>query len=273
MNFYIVKYSEMILKGKNRNYFEAALIRNAKDRLKRNSIEYKQIRKSYSRLIIEGNKCECLKNVFGISYICNAVKTDRDLNEIEKNVLKAANHLNHNKSFKINSIRGNKEFSFSSLELNRYLGSAVVKKTKAKVDLTNPNLEIFVEILDDAYVYTERIKGRGGLPVGVEGKVIALIEDSKSILASLLMMKRGCSIIPVCYSKKDITLLEKYSYGKLDLIKIKTVKEVDKIAKQKNAKALVVNQTLNNLKELPIKTPVLRPLISFRRIKEKLAEF
>jgi thiamine biosynthesis protein ThiI len=45
-------------------------------------------------------------------------------------------------------------------------------------------------------LFTEKNKGPGGLPVGVEGRVFVLLEEDSSFLASLLMMKRGCDAIP-----------------------------------------------------------------------------
>ena len=276
MCWFIIKYSELTLKGKNKNYFEDKLIKNIKDCLKKNKKSYKSIKKSYNRLIIEAKDCSCLKNVFGIASICRATKTALKTNEIAICALNLAKNLNPNKTFKINTTRANKKFLCTSMDVNRQIGSAILKKTNTKVDLTNPNLEIFVEILDDAYLYTKKIKGYGGLPTGSEGRVISLIEDKASVLASILAMRRGCSIIPVYFKKTSISLLHKYAYGfDLKPIKISSINEIDKIAKQKNAKALVVNQTLQNFTDLPLKTPILRPLISFtnQQIKEMSETF
>jgi len=84
------------------------------------------------------------------------------------------------------------------------------------------------------------------------------------LLASLLMMKRGCLVIPVSMKKTDISLIKKFAYGfKPELIIIKNIKEIDEIAKEHNAKAVVVGQTFKNFKELKLKAMVLRPLIGF----------
>ena len=89
------------------------------------------------------------------------------------------------------------------------------------------------------------------------------------------MMKRGCFVIPVSLKKTDIDLIEKFAYGyEPELIIIKNIKELDKIAKEHNAKAVVVGQTLENFKELKLKTMVLRPLIGFdKKIKGLIFNF
>ena len=118
---------------------------------------------------------------------------------------------------------------------------------------------------------SERIKGLNGLPVGCEGTVISLIENKNSLLASLLMMKRGCFVIPVSLKKTNIDLIKKFAYGfEPELIIIKNIKELDEISKENNAKAVVVGQTLESFKELELKAMVLRPLIGLDKkiIKE-----
>ena len=57
----------------------------------------------------------------------------------------------------------------------------------------------------------------GGLPTGVEGSFLFLIEDEASLLDGLLFMKRGCSVFPVASSEKDISLLQHYSPEELKL--------------------------------------------------------
>ena len=52
----IAKYSEVILKGKNRRYFEDRLIFNITDALRKYKIKYKRIIKTHNRIIIYSRK-------------------------------------------------------------------------------------------------------------------------------------------------------------------------------------------------------------------------
>jgi len=260
----LIRYSEIGLKGGNRIVFEKKLIDNIRDCLKKNKIKYEKIQRLRGRIVIFTNKeLNCLKYVFGISSFSPALKLEPDINKIEKVVLKLAGIKKLN-TFRVSAQRLNKDFPLTSPEIERIIGSFVCVKFNKKVSLKNFDLEIGIEILDNAYVFTERVKGLNGLPVGVEGKVISLIENENSLLASLLIMKRGCSVIPVSMKKTDINLIKKYAYGfDPELITIKHLDELDKIAKEHDAKAIIINQTLETFEELNIKTIVLRPLIGF----------
>ena len=89
----------------------------------------------------------------------------------------------------------------SSQEIAAYCGSVVKNVVDAPVDLSNPDLTIFVEVRDDdAYIFHEKIKGPGGLPLGTQGKVVCLISSGiDSPVAAYLMMKRGCEVIALHY--------------------------------------------------------------------------
>jgi len=270
-NVVIVRYSEISLKGNNRIVFEKKLIDNIKDCLKKNNVKYEKIDRLRGRIIIFAEQeLNCLKYVFGISSFSHALVIEPEIKEIEKTVSKLIENKKF-RSFRVSAQRLNKNFPLTSPEIEREIGSFVCKKFNKKVSLKDFDLEIGIEILDYAYVFTERVKGLNGLPVGVEGKVVSLIEDENSLLASLLMMKRGCFVIPVSLKKTNIDLIKKFAYGfEPELIIIKNIKELDEISKENNAKAVVVGQTLESFKELELKAMVLRPLIGLDKkiIKE-----
>ena len=271
----VIRYSEIGLKGNNRIVFEKKLIDNIKSCLKKNNVKYEKIQRLRGRIIIfTEQELNCLKYVFGVSSFSHALVLEPDINEIEKAVSKLAENKKF-KTFRVSAQRLNKNFSLTSPEIERTIGSFVCEKLNKKVSLKNFDLEVGIEILDKAYVFIERIKGLNGLPVGIEGKVICLIENKNSLLASLLMMKRGCYVIPVSMKKTDISLIKKYAYGfEPKLIIIKNIEELDGIAKEHDAKAVVVGQTLEKFKELKIKTVVLRPLIGFdKKIKNLIFNF
>jgi len=271
----IVRYSEIGLKGNNRIVFEKKLIDNIKDCLKKNKIKYEKIQRLRGRIIIfTKQKLNCLKYVFGISSFSPALVIEPGIKEIGTTVSELIENKKFN-SFRVSAQRLNKNFSLTSPEIERTIGSFICEKLNKKVSLKNFDLEIGIEILDKAYIFTEKIKCFNGLPIGSEGKVISLIENKNSLLASLLMMKRGCSVIPVSLEKTDISLIKKYAYGfDPELIIIKSIEELDKIAKENNARAVVVGQTFENFKELELKTMVLRPLVGFDESSlDKLKDF
>lgn len=262
-NSVLVRYGEIGLKGLNRNYFENALVKNIKFCLEKNKVMFSEIVKARGRIIVHSrDDCSCLRHVFGIVSFSQAIMADLgDLANIILKIIKA----NKFKSFKINTHRLDKSIKKNSVEFNIELGNLVLKNKKnIRVDLSNPELEICIELIEGkSYVFTEKIKAFAGLPTGVEGNVIVLLEDKDSETAALLAMKRGCSIIPVAMKDIDLKKLNQFSNKELKLIKIKKIRDIDNVAEQYNALAVIVGYNLEKLKQLNIKTTLLAPMIGY----------
>ena len=259
-NCYIVRYHEIALKGGNREFFERKLIDNIRVCLKRNRILFEKIKNPRGRIVIHTRgDCSILKHIFGISTFSKAVELDPDIERIKEVAL----DLYTEGSFRISAQRSDKRFPISSQQINEQVGEYLVKKTAAEVDLKNPHIDIGIEIFDNkAYMFTERIEGPGGLPIGTAGKVAVLLEAERSVLAAYMMMKRGCSVVFVKKKDIDFSVLEKYSYGS-------KLKVADKIPS--GVKALVVNDMFGKVRNYQTSLVVLRPLASFT--KEGIEKF
>ena len=216
----ILKPAELILKGAPvRARFEAQLIRNIK------AVTTKRIERTRARILVHAGKKEipALKRVLGIITLSPAVEIKTNLNTIQNTALKLAK-LDKTKSFAVRAKRVTKEFNFTSQQINEKVGAFVQKKTKAKVNLNNPDITIYIEVLGKrTFIFTEVIRGYGGLPVGTQGKVVCLMSGGMdSPVAAWMMLKRGCEIIPLHlrvsekeYSKflQLIKQLQKFSAG------------------------------------------------------------
>lgn len=273
MKTYILRYGELALKGKNRRLFESRLINNITSSLKNENLSFK-LEKIRGRMFIHSSENRekvvgSLKKVFGLTSVSPAVKINFD--ELEKKSLELLKGKKF-RTFRVSCLRVNKNFPKNSQKIKEEIGALIVKKFGKKVDLKNFDLELGIEIYDQAFIFTDRIKCFGGLPLGTSGNIFGLIEDKNSILASWLMMKRGCQVTPVSLKRKKISLLKKFHCR--DLILIKNLKEIDKIALKNKCKAVVIGQNIKNIKNLGIKTTLLRPLVGFsqKEINEKLKE-
>jgi thiamine biosynthesis protein ThiI len=80
-------------------------------------------------------------------------------------------------------------------ELERALGAALLPGA-AGVDLGHPEVVAYVELLEGyAYFFPERIPGPGGLPLGVEGRAVALLSGGfDSAVAAWQMLRRGVAL-------------------------------------------------------------------------------
>ncbi|MGB9937693.1 MAG: tRNA uracil 4-sulfurtransferase ThiI [Methanobacterium sp.] len=207
----IVRYGEIGIKSpKVRRRFENKLISNIKNKLDCR-IDINQGRiflypKNYE------DAEEALSKAIGVVSYSPAVKTETDFDIIEETLNKYVDNLvaegifDENKSFAVRCRRvGTHEFS--SQEMAGFCGSVIVKKIGAPVNLSKPDFEFFIEVRDDkTYIFHEKIQGIGGLPVGTQGKVIALISGGiDSPVAAFMMMKRGCEVIALHFNNYPYT--------------------------------------------------------------------
>ncbi|KAB1188333.1 MULTISPECIES: tRNA uracil 4-sulfurtransferase ThiI [Haloferax] len=137
----------------------------------------------------------------GVVWARPSVVCDPDLDEIVAVCRDLAADHPDGASFAIDEDRvGPKDaHDFSGPDIAREAGSAVVDVTGAPVDLDNPTVTYRVECREDAaYVAVRRFDGPGGLPLGTQGKAVALISGGiDSPVATWEMMRRGCEIVPV----------------------------------------------------------------------------
>ncbi|MFA0834415.1 MAG: tRNA uracil 4-sulfurtransferase ThiI [Methanobacterium formicicum] len=207
----IVRYGEIGVKSpKVRGRFERKLIENIKTVIK-DKIEIKQ-----GRIFIYpkdlDKTLESLQKIVGIVSYSPAAVTDTNHDSIKELIETYTRELvnegsfSSDDSFAVKCRRVGKH-DFSSQEMAAYAGSVVYGVTESKVDLSNPDFRLYVEVRDDkTYVFHEKIQGLGGLPMGTQGKVIALVSGGiDSPVATFLMMKRGCSVTMVNFNNHPFT--------------------------------------------------------------------
>jgi tRNA uracil 4-sulfurtransferase len=113
---------------------------------------------------------------------------------------------------------------FRSRDIEVELGA--VLNAFGTVDLSHPDVTISVEVRDrDAYLLAGREAGAGGLPLGTEGRALALISGGyDSAVAAWLMLKRGvqldyvfCNLGGDAYERAVVqvakVLADDWSYG------------------------------------------------------------
>ena len=197
----IARYGEIGLKSpKIRSRFERKLVKNIKATFEC------EVERNQGRIYIfpqdfnEG--IEKLNRVFGVVSYSPATSTDSTYDGIDETLtayteeLISEGILDEDTKFAIKCRRvGNHDYT--SQEMAAHCGGVVRSVVLAPVDLTNPDLTIFVEIRENkAFIYHEKIKGPGGLPLGTQGRVVVLLSSGiDSPVAAYLMMKRGCEVV------------------------------------------------------------------------------
>src|SRR5688572_2830471 len=113
----------------------------------------------------------------------------------------------------------------SASEVERQLGAALLPGA-AGVDLENPEVTVRLELTEHATsFFTERARGPGGLPLGVEGRAVALLSGGfDSAVAAWQIQKRGvecdfvfCNLGGVSHLREvlrvAVQLASRWSYG------------------------------------------------------------
>jgi len=214
---FLIKYGEIGTKGKNRYLFEDALCRQIRRSLKKVDVTF-TVTKEQGRIYVdtEGEfdyegAVEALKKVFGILWICPMLQIEDNgfddlackVNEYLKNV-----YGNEKKTFKVDARRARKNYPKNSMEINMDLGEKILDAYPEQfmVDVHKPDFYLNVEIRNKINIYSERIPGPGGMPVGTNGKATLLLSGGiDSPVAGYMIAKRGVIIDAVYFHAPPYT--------------------------------------------------------------------
>ena len=222
----LIRYGEVALKGGNRYHFERILMRRIKEKV--SDLMDPDIKSKGGLLIMDITKeindlSETKKNdflgrlrskllsVFGIDSISFALITKPNLSYIIDAAPGFVEQLRRDRAigtFKVEAKRSDKSFPAKSPEIASKVGAGILKAVKnIGVDVHNPDLIVNVNVRNEnAYIYEDRIRGQGGLPLGACGKGLLLLSGGiDSPVAGFLMARRGMSISAVHFNSYPYT--------------------------------------------------------------------
>jgi tRNA uracil 4-sulfurtransferase len=191
----LLKFGELALKGRNRPAFVAVLERNLR-RLSRD-LGPLEIRRRGGVFIVTGGEPQatlverCLA-LPGVSVVQPGLRCERDPSAAADAAVSLLRGRS-GRSFAVRARRRDKTYPLRSMELSRVLGDAVRLRLGLEVDLSEPDIEVHIEVDNkEMLVSCERLRGAGGLPVGSSGRALVLLSGGlDSPVAAYRMMKRG----------------------------------------------------------------------------------
>ncbi len=213
---FLIKYSEIGIKGKNRNYFINALVNQIKRALSRCEGEF-HVQKEQGRIYVEAQgtyqydeAVDALGRVFGIAAICPVVLIeDKGWDNLCEGVLAfmGEQYPDANVTFKVEAKRSDKSYPLTSPEIGSRMGAALLARfPDLKVDVKNPEVYVYIEVRGKAYVYSKVIKGLGGMPVGTSGRAMLLLSGGiDSPVAGYMLAKRGVELEAVYFHAPPYT--------------------------------------------------------------------
>ena len=226
---FLIKYAEIGTKGKNRYVFEDVLCQQIKNHVA--ALGEFTIRREYGRIFLEAESAYDyedliaeLQKVFGIVGICPIVVEEQvTFDAIKDKAIEYMRECYGDKAltFKVNARRTNKKFPLKSMELNSEIGHYLLEEfPNLSVDVHKPDVMLNIEVRERVYIYSETIKGAGGLPVGTNGKAMLLLSGGiDSPVAGYMISKRGVELEAVYFNAPPYTS-ERAKQKVIDLARI-----------------------------------------------------
>lgn len=204
-NVVVVRYGEIALKGGNRFLFERKLRLEVKHALK--AFAHGIVERTRGRIVVRGPEdvfaCAArAADVFGVTSTSPGISVERDVEVMKAKAVELFRLLLERRgaptgkgvTMRIAASRADKTFPLTSVDLNRAIAGPVLAAfPDLKVDLDHPDLTLGLELRSrEALLFADRMRGPGGLPVGTQGKALALLSGGiDSPVAAWLAMKRG----------------------------------------------------------------------------------
>ncbi|MFB6262156.1 MAG: THUMP domain-containing protein, partial [Bradymonadaceae bacterium] len=199
---YLVRLSGTIStkSSQTRKAFQRTLEDNIRDALEQSGDDF-SVERRWNRIFVRTDSDEAVRQltrVAGVQSIRPAVRREWDtLADIVEAGRKLFADRVEDRTFAVRARRvGHRDpFPFRSDDVKRELGRALVE-AGGEVDLDAPEVEVRLELhIEEAFVYERDIPGPGGLPVGVEGRALAMISGGfDSAVAARQMLKRGVAL-------------------------------------------------------------------------------
>ena len=230
----LISYSpEISLKGKNRGDFVSMLKHNIISRLKTVTEEFKLVRNSSRFLVYLNNESwenknlikkivKIIRSTFGVSSLSFAYQSSLNIEDVKKISLHLFSLSYSNiSSFKVSASRSNKDYYLKSPQINEAVASTILnfineKELPVKVKLKHPDLTIYIEVSDSAFVFIEKIPSVGGLPLAIQGEVLFDLKDLKEqtledfILSAFLTLRRGIKLLFINSSEVNAEVLNEF---------------------------------------------------------------
>jgi thiamine biosynthesis protein ThiI len=210
MNSVVVHYQEIALKGRNRPWFIARLVRNIKTATSDLDVTRVVTKMGRIEIMLGGPDAwapvaERLRHVFGIANFSRAALVPLDIDGIANAIIEDLGDLRVS-TFRVSAKRADKRFPLTSPQIEREVGGRIKEAKGWIVDLDEAEFTIHVEALTgEAFYHFGKEAGPGGMPTGVSGRVVALLSGGiDSPVACYRLMKRGCRVIPVHFHSYPI---------------------------------------------------------------------
>ncbi len=266
----VLHHHEIVLKGGNRKYFERSLMKNV--RATAAAVGARCVVKGgYGKFILtpepggdEAQLISALRRVFGLANICPGVRVAQEIDAIGAAAEGSLEGLEF-RTIRVETRRVDKRFPLTSMETNAKVGAQLCSRFGVRANMTRPDATVSIELADGAaYVYSRRLRGAGGLPAGVSGRVVGLLSAGfDSPVACWQMMKRGCNVTFVHFHSMPYT-------GEQSIDQVRDIVRVLTPYQHRSKLYIVPFADVQN--EIVLRTEASLRIILYRRMMLRIAE-
>ena len=258
-NLVLIRYGEVWLKSqKVKIRMLKFLMSNIKNKLLQKGIPFHkyQLSKDSSRIFFFfdnkqiSDALDVIHKTFGIHSYSPALRTSNKIENITERTIEVAKQiLNKHDTFALRVKRSGRH-EYSSLDVARIVGKKIIdhfREYDLKVNLSNPDKKIFIEIRNDfSYIFTHIYDTPwGGLPIEARKNILVMdIGRIEDIIAGFLIMRRGSKIYPILFDMCDDdkkfesrlknwrALLDYIPYKKFKIFRIRLTKIFNSVISQ-----------------------------------------
>jgi len=198
----LVSSAEFVLKSSHvRRSLEQRLIDDIRFALRKSNICDFTIGKVAGRIVVGGiseaeSAARIIARIFGVACAIPAIKVECSTDSVLSAIRQTAiDSLGIGQTFAVRCHRSASN-PVSTRDVEKESGSQILHALadrKVRVNLTEPDVLISVDFsAKEAYLFTTRFPGPGGLPLSSEWKMLAIMDTPLSVLAAYVMMRRGC---------------------------------------------------------------------------------
>ena len=204
----LVRHGDVNTKSNTvKRYMEGLLVENIEALLADRSIPG-EVERRWNRPLIHTSEdaiedaTAAVTDAFGVVSASPALVVSTEKARIIEALEETARACYNGGTFAVDARRADKTLPYDSEDIAREGGTAIWEAVEddfePEVDLDDPDLTFGVEVRQDlTFIYLETVPGPGGLPLGSQEPVIALVSGGiDSPVAAYEMMRRGSPVVP-----------------------------------------------------------------------------
>lgn len=210
-NHWLLRFGELSLKSRPvRSRFQKALIASLLDLAIQNDIDL--VVNHIGQLHVASSNSEVeivedvLRHCFGLVAADPATSYEINPEKVAQAALQADPRRGEERTFGVRTKRSGQKGEYTSQSFSGEVGYHMLQGDDSlSVNLRHPDVPVKVTLTaQHAWLLGDRVVGAGGLPTGVQGRVLVKLSSERDMLGAWQLMRRGCRAVPLPDSDEEL---------------------------------------------------------------------